>query len=107
MRAAWAIVVCAFVAAACDGSNYPSSPAPAHPVAQVGVITPASIVADSFACNGLGTAASNVTLAINASRSSVSLDTVTLHLIDGTNLSANSVTFPRAEITARFWGTPA
>lgn len=105
MRAACAVLVCAFAAAACDGSNFPSSPTPKNPAGSVGVIAPASVTATSFACNGSGTLRSNVDVLVSALRSTVFLDSVTLQLIDGTNLSANSVTFPRASLDADFGST--
>lgn len=102
---AFAIVVCSLAAAACDGSPFPSSPAPAKPIAAVSVVTAATVSASSFACPGAQLGVNDVTLFVTAAQSSLFLDTVTLRLGDGSNVSGESITFPRAGLDAQFGTT--
>ena len=105
MRAAVAIVVCSLATVACDGSSFPTSPEPANPFAKVSVITPASLTVSSFSCGGTQLVGRDVTLFVTASRSNLFVDTVTLHMVDGSNLSGESITFPRAGLDAQFGST--
>jgi hypothetical protein len=105
MRAAFAIVVCALATVACDGSSFPTSPEPANAFAKVSVITPASLTVSAFSCAGPQLFGRDLTLFVTASQSNVFVDTVTLHLIDGSNLSGESITFPRAGLDAQFCST--
>jgi hypothetical protein len=105
MRAALAIVVCSLATVACDGSSYPTSPEPANAFAKVSVITPASLTVSAFSCGGTQLVGPDLTLFVTASQSSLFVDTVTIHLVDGSNLSGESITFPRAGLDAQFGST--
>ena len=105
MRAAFAIVVCSLATVACDGSSFPTSPEPANAFAKVSVITPASLTVSAFSCGGTQLVGSNLTLFVTASQGNLFVDTVTVHLVDGSNLSGESITFPRAGLDAQFGST--
>jgi len=107
MRAAlaFAIVSTSLAAIACDGSPFPSSPSPSHPVVSIGVVTPASITASTFACPGAQLGVRDVTVFVTASRANLFLDTVTLRLGDGSNINGQSIPFPRAGLDAQFGST--
>jgi hypothetical protein len=94
-------VIAATVAAACDWQPSPGAPSPAGLV-WTGNAGPS---AQAFANVCIAAVpATDLVLAVTAS-SNVFLDTVTLHLNDGTNLGGPSVTFPRAGLDARFGTT--
>lgn len=105
MRAALAIVSCSLVMVGCEGSPFPTSPAPKNPVASASVVTPATVTASAFMCGGLQLVDRDVTLVVTAGRSNVFLDTVSLRLGDGSNINGQSVTFPRAGLDAQFGST--
>jgi hypothetical protein len=103
------VAVLAFVTAACDGGAVvvmPSSSASAPPAtatitASVAPQTPAFV---GFGCQIGARVAFPFDIAITAS-TTVDLDSLSVEMIDGTNLSGASVTVPRAEISNRFGGT--
>ena len=107
MRAAlaFAIVSCSLATLACDGSPFPSSPAPSRPVVSVGVVTPAAVSATTFVCQSAAFGVRDVTVFISAARANLFLDRVTLQLGDGSNISGQSITFPRAGLDAQFGST--
>jgi len=102
MRAVFAIAVCALVVAACDGS--PLGPEPRNPTVSFGSVTPASVTASLQGCNAPALLP-NVTLVVTAQRSNVFVDTVTIHMVDGSNIGGQSITFPRAGLDSLFGTT--
>lgn len=93
----------ALCVAGCDWQ--PSSTSPTRPAGIVwtGNNGP-SAVAWAAACV-VTVPASDLILAITSTGSSVFLDSVTIHMNDGTNLGGPSVTFPRAGLDAQFGTT--
>ena len=98
------VVLCSAVCAAgCDWQ--PSSTSPTRPAGIVwtGNNNP-SAVAWATACV-VAVPTTDLILAITSTGSSVFLDSVMIHLNDGTNLGGPTVTFPRAGLDAQFGTT--
>ena len=101
MKAFLVVLIGATAAAGCDWQPSPGAPSPAG-IVWTGNAGPSAV---AFANVCIATVpASDLTLAVTAA-SNVFLDSVTVHLNDGTNLGGPSVTFPRAGLDARFGST--
>lgn len=107
MSGAVRMIVLALTSALCAGGCdwQPSSTSPTRPAGIVwtGNNGP-SAVAWANACV-VTVPATDLILAITSTSSSVFLDSVTVHLNDGTNLGGPSVTFPRTGLDAQFGTT--
>jgi hypothetical protein len=107
-RAPLALVAAALSVAvsACEDQGFTSAalgPSRAEVVTAV-IRTPAGPILPSR-CSPFGVFTSDLTIVVTSPRTSASLEQVTLHLLDGTNVGGEAVTFPQPTLTARFGDT--
>ena len=102
-----AIAIGVASAAACDDDRTPQGVGVVRTdlaAAFVSVQQPVVTIAPFGPCFAIGFAQS-LNLAITAGSSDVSLDHVTIQLLDGSNVGGPSITFPRAGLNSQFGST--
>jgi hypothetical protein len=89
---------------ACDSSSEPSAGSPTAPGPFVNRLS--SVVTTTVRTQGCGPFSSHVGVDLFVtSRTNVFVDSVTLHMIDGTNLGGPALLFPRSDLDSMFGNT--
>jgi hypothetical protein len=99
------VSACAF--SGCDRSTTPGAALGPAPVpAGVLVITAGPIAINpAVLCATSGLLTTDLNVVVSSTGARLSVDQVTLHLIDGTNIGGPGVTFPQPDLNARFANT--
>jgi hypothetical protein len=102
---ATATVVTLLATAGCEQSITGAAIAPASVPAAVAVITTGSVIFNPFtSCATAAFMTPNLNLIITSARD-VTVDEVTLHLLDGSNVGGPGITVPRADLDGTFANT--
>jgi hypothetical protein len=105
MRTACLIASLSFAAAACDSQTTAFISAGSTTTGANIVIASAPSVAVFTSCIAPATVHPAVNLVVAAPRSNVTLDNVTMRLLDGTNVGGSPITVPRAGLQSTFGTT--
>ena len=104
---ALAAVAVSLAGSACDRTTTPGGAvAPASIPVAVVVLTAAPIAfSPATYCATVGLLTPDLTLVVSSSASNLTVDHITLHMLDGTNLGGPGLTFPQADLNAQFVNT--
>lgn len=102
-----AVMVSACAFSGCDRSTAPGVGLGPGPVLPGGLaITAPRIASSSVAlCATRGLLTTDLNVVVSSTGAGLFVDQVSLHLIDGTNIGGPAVTFPQADLNARFANT--